>query len=59
MLLEIVRLFRQSISLKPADEFFRDGWKETIEGKTMPIDELWNGADNFQSSNPQNSGSIL
>ena len=45
MLLEMVRLFRQSVALKPADESFRQGWKEAIKGETMPISELWTNLD--------------
>jgi hypothetical protein len=44
-LLEIVRGFRHGITLKPADESFRQGMKEALTGKTMPISELWNGID--------------
>ncbi len=40
-LLEIVRLFRQSISLKPATSSFQQGWQEAMAGETMPIDDLW------------------
>jgi hypothetical protein len=42
MLLEMVRLFRQSVALKPADESFRQGWQEALKGETLPISELWN-----------------
>jgi hypothetical protein len=42
-LLEIVRLFRESVTLKPAEVSFRQGWKETLAGKTMPVSELWEG----------------
>lgn len=45
MLLEMVRLFRQSVALKPADESFRQGWKEALNGETMPISELWNNLE--------------
>jgi len=45
MLLEMVRLFRQSVALKPADESFRQGWKEALKGETMPISELWTNLD--------------
>ena len=41
MLLEMVRLFRQSVALKPADESFRQGYKEALKGETLPISELW------------------
>ena len=45
MLLEMVRLFRQSVALKPADESFRQGWQEALKNETMPIAELWNNLD--------------
>lgn len=43
MLLQIVRIFRESVTLKPAADSFRQGWKEAIHGETLPISELWNG----------------
>jgi len=45
MLFEMVRLFRQSVALKPADESFRQGWQEALKSETMPISELWNNLD--------------
>ena len=45
MLLELIRLFRQSITLKPAEESFRQGWQEAMNGETMPVSELWAGID--------------
>jgi hypothetical protein len=45
LLLKIVRLFRQSITLKPAESSFRQGWQEAMNGETMPIDDLWVGID--------------
>ena len=42
ILLEMVRLFRQSVALKPADESFRQGWQEALKGETLPISDLWN-----------------
>lgn len=45
ILLEMVRLFRQSVALKPADESFRQGWKEALKGETMPVSELWTNLD--------------
>ena len=45
LLLELVRLFRQSISLQPAPESFRQGWQEANRGETLPISELWDGLD--------------
>ena len=44
-LLQIVRIFRESVALKPAEESFSQGWKEMREGKTRPISELWEGID--------------
>jgi hypothetical protein len=43
ILLEIVRLFRESITLKPAEASFRQGWKEALAGEMMPVSELWEG----------------
>ena len=44
-LLQIVHLFRESVSLKPAEGSFRQGWKETLAGETRPISGLWEGID--------------
>ena len=46
ILLNIVRVFRESITLKPAESSFRQGWEEAMTGETMPIEELWTGVDN-------------
>jgi hypothetical protein len=43
--LQIVRLFRESVALKPARESFRQGWKEVLAGETRPVSELWEGID--------------
>ncbi|MEW6030860.1 MAG: hypothetical protein ACOYZ8_07245 [Chloroflexota bacterium] len=40
-LLEMVRLFREAVTLKPADESFAQGWKEAMNNELLPIDELW------------------
>ena len=45
MLLQIVRVFRESVTLKPAAESFRQGWKEAMQGETLPVTELWSGID--------------
>lgn len=42
-LLSIVRLFRDSVTLKPAADSFRQGWQEALSGQTKPISELWDG----------------
>jgi hypothetical protein len=34
-----------SIDIKNAEESFRQGWKEALEGDTYPISELWDGID--------------
>ena len=44
-LLQIVRFFRDSVTLKPAEDSFRQGWKESMAGETLPVSELWNGID--------------
>jgi len=44
-LLEIVRLFRESVTLKPAQLSFRKGWQEAMSGQTRPVSELWDGID--------------
>lgn len=44
-LLEIVRGFRHGILLKSADESFRQGMKEALEGNTQPVSELWKGTE--------------
>ena len=40
-LLEMMRAFRQSITLKTAEESFRQGWQEALRGDTRPVSELW------------------
>jgi hypothetical protein len=40
-LLEMMRAFRESITLKPAEESFRQGWQEALRGETRPVSELW------------------
>ena len=44
-LLQLIRLFRETVVLKPAEITFRQGWKEGITGETRPLSELWNGID--------------
>ncbi len=39
-LLEIVKGFRLGV-LKPADESFRQGMHDVVEGNTRPVSELW------------------
>jgi len=49
ILLSIVRLYRQSVVLNPADETFRQGWKEALAGETLPLAELWEGITDGRS----------
>lgn len=42
-LLAMIRLFRESVTLKPADESFLQGWKEAINNEVLPIEHLWDG----------------
>jgi hypothetical protein len=44
-LLEIIRLFRESVTLKPAEVSFRQGWQEASRGQPRPVSELWEGID--------------
>ena len=44
-LLQLIRLFRESVGLKPAEASFRQGWKEARAGETRPVSELWEGID--------------
>jgi hypothetical protein len=44
-LLQLIRIFRESISLKSAEESFKQGWKEVLAGETKPVSELWEGID--------------
>ena len=44
-LLQIVRVFRESVALKPAKAGLRQGWKEALEGDTHPVKDLWEGID--------------
>jgi len=42
-LLAMIRLFRESVTLKPADESFLQGWKEALNNEVLPIEHLWDG----------------
>jgi hypothetical protein len=44
-LLQMIRLFRESVTLKPAEASFRQGWYEAMTGQTRPLAELWEGID--------------
>lgn len=44
-LLEMVRLFRETVMLKPAELSFRQGWGEAMSGELLPADQLWDDVD--------------
>ncbi len=44
-LLEIVRIFRETVALKSAPESFKQGWKEARSGQTKPVSKLWKEVD--------------
>lgn len=44
-LLEIIRIFRSSVTLGPAQDSFRKGWEEAVAGGTQPVSGLWEGMD--------------
>lgn len=44
-LVQIIRIFRESTTLKPAEESFKQGWREALRGETKPVAELWEGID--------------
>jgi hypothetical protein len=44
-LLQIVRIFRESVTLTPADESLKRGLREAILNQTQPLKELWTGID--------------
>jgi len=39
-LIQIVRLFRESVALKPAEVSFRQGWRKALADETTPISDL-------------------
>jgi len=44
-LFQIVNAFRESVMITPAEESFKQGWKEALRGEVSPISELWDGID--------------
>ena len=45
LLLQMIRTYRESVSLKPAAESFQRGWQEAQAGETIPVKHLWEGID--------------
>jgi hypothetical protein len=44
-LLQMIRNYRESVLLQPADASFRRGWQEAKGGDTLPVERLWEGLD--------------
>jgi len=44
-LLQLVRLFRETVTLNPAEQSFRQGWQEAMSGQTQDVAHLWEGID--------------
>ena len=44
-LLDMVRTFRESVTLKTAEKSFRQGWEEALQGETQPVADLWDESD--------------
>ena len=44
-LLQLIRLFRETVALKPAEASFRQGWQEAMTEQTCPLSELWEDID--------------
>ncbi len=46
LLLRIVHSFRQGVMVLPsAEDSFKEGWKDVMQGNTHPIETLWDGID--------------
>lgn len=42
---QLMRTFRESITLKPAADSFRQGWREAHRGELSPVTTLWDDVD--------------
>jgi hypothetical protein len=45
LLLQMIRTYRESVTLKPAARSFAQGWREARRGEVRPIRQLWEGID--------------
>lgn len=45
LLLQLMRTFRETITLKPAAASFQQGWQEAQRGELAPVAELWEGGE--------------
>ncbi len=44
-LLQLIRTFREAITLKPATASFQQGWEEALRGEVHAIETLWEDID--------------
>lgn len=44
-LIQLVRVFRETVMLQPAEQSFRQGWQEALSGQTQDVSKLWDGLD--------------
>lgn len=43
--LQLMRTFREGVTLKPAAASFRQGWQEARQGELSPVATLWDDID--------------
>ena len=44
-LIQLVRVFRETVTLQPAEQSFRQGWQEALSGQTQDVSKLWADLD--------------
>ncbi len=47
-LLQILRAYRESVTLPTTEESFSRGWQEAMRGDVYPVEELWTGMTDDQ-----------
>lgn len=45
LLLSIVKSYRQSLQLMPAEDSFKQGWEDAKQGDVSPLADLWKDID--------------
>ena len=45
LLLRIVHSFREGVMLPSAEDSLHEGWQDVKQGKTQPVDTLWDDMD--------------
>jgi len=45
LLLQIIRTYRESVTLDSAAASFKRGWQEALRGEIFPIEQLWEDLD--------------